>query len=52
MLPSFVAGETTLPQGVYNVWCEDGMIFYNDEKVSFHTLLKSEQISYNAALRQ
>ena len=52
MLPSFVADEATLPQGVYSVWCEDGMIFYNDEKVSFHTLLKSEQISYNAALRQ
>ena len=52
MLPSFVADEATLPQGVYSVWCEDGMIFNNDEKVSFHTLLKSEQISYNAALRQ
>lgn len=51
-LPSFVGSNTALPEGVFSVWCEDGEICYNDEAVSFGTLLNSEEISYRAVLKK
>ena len=51
MLPSFVGRNTALPEGVYSVWCEDGLICYNDDAVSFGTLLRNEEISYRAVLK-
>lgn len=51
MLPVFVGRDASLPEGVFSVWCEDGLICYNDDSVSFGSLLKSETISYGAALK-
>ena len=51
-LPSFVGSNTALPEGVFSVWCEDGEICYNDEAVSFGTLLNNEEISYLAVLKK
>ena len=52
MLPVFVGDEFSVPQNVNSVWCEDSIIYYNDDQVSFHTLLKSEDISYQAILKK
>ena len=52
MLPSFVGDEFAVPQNVYSVWCEDNTIYYNDAQVRFHSLLKSEDISYQAVLKK
>ena len=50
-LPSFVGSDATLPDGVFSVWCEDSLICYNDGAVSFDTLLRNEEISYRAVLK-
>lgn len=46
MLPGFVGDTFAVPEGVYSVWCEGEMICYNDEKISFTDLLRSEKMSY------
>ena len=51
MLPAFVGSDSSIPEDVFSVWCEDEMICYNDEAVSFGTLLKTEDISYRAILK-
>ena len=51
MLPAFVGNETSLPEDVFSVWCEDSTICYNDPAVSFGSLLKSDAISYQTALQ-
>ncbi len=51
MLPTFVGNDTSLPEGVFSVWCEDSTICYNDPAVSFGSLLKSDAISYQTALQ-
>lgn len=52
MLPSFVGGDFTVPEGVFSVWCEDEIILYNDERISFGNLLQSEEMSYRAVLKK
>ena len=52
MLPHFVGDEFAVPQNVYSVWCEDNTIYYNDAQVRFHSILKSEDISYQAVLKK
>lgn len=52
MLPSFVGGDFTVPEGVFSVWCEDNVICYNDETVSFQNLLSREDISYRTELKK
>ena len=51
-LPSFVGADASTPQDVFSVWCEDGLICYNDEAVTFGTLLSNEEISYRAELKK
>ena len=46
MLPSFVGSEFSVPEGVYSVWCEDTLICYNDEAISFNDVLASSQRNY------
>lgn len=52
MLPSFVGSHFSVPEGVFSVWCEEDLICYNDEAVSFSGLLKSEEMSYRAVLKK
>lgn len=52
MLPSFVGEHFTVPAGVYSIWCEDGVIFYNDETISIGNLLVDANISYRAELKK
>lgn len=50
MLPSFVGEDFSVPQGVFSVWCEEDIIYYNDDAVSFGGLLKGEKMTYRAVL--
>lgn len=52
MLPSFVGSNDTIPDGVFSVWCEEDTIYYNDDAVTFGSLLNSEDIAYRAVLRK
>lgn len=52
MLPSFVGSDFTVPEGVFSIWCEGEEICYNDESISFVSLLKSEDASYQAVLKK
>lgn len=52
MLPSFVGSNFTVPEGVFSVWCEEDLVCYNDDSVSFGQLLESEEMSYRAVLRK
>lgn len=52
MLPSFVGDAFAVPEGVFSVWCEEEGICYNDESVCFHSLLKSENMSYRTVLKK
>lgn len=52
MLPGFIGEEMLVPEDVFSLWCENGTICYNDGSVSVGGLLKSEEISYSAELRQ
>lgn len=51
MLPSFVGSDTSVPESVFSVWCENQLICCNDSAVSFGSLLKSEDISYSTVLK-
>lgn len=51
-LPSFVGCDFSVPEGVFSVWCEDQVICYNDEAASIKNLLRDEQVSYDAILKQ
>ena len=52
MLPCFVGGEFSVPEGVFSVWCEEDQICYNDEGISVKDLLAAEEISYRAVLKK
>lgn len=52
MLPGFVGHSFSVPEGVFSVWCEDGIIYYNDESVSFGSLLQNTQVAYEAVLKK
>lgn len=52
MLPSFLGDRFTVPSGVYSIWCEDGVIYYNDDGVTINQLLKGEALTYRAVLKQ
>ena len=52
MLPSFLGGDFSLPEGVYSIWCEENLICYNDDRISIRDLLASEDISYRAVLQK
>ena len=52
MLPSFVGSEFSVPEGVFSIWCEGESICYNDSRISFSELLKSENMTYQAVLKQ
>lgn len=51
MLPSFVGNMFSVPEGVFSVWCEESVIYYNDENVSFRNILQDENVSYRAVLK-
>lgn len=51
MLPGFLGNEFALPQNVLSVWCEGNQICYNDPAISFVNLLRSEEINYEAILK-
>ena len=50
MLPCFVGSNDTIPDGVFSVWCQDDTIYYNDDTVTFGSLLKGEGFAYRAVL--
>ena len=52
MLPSFVGSNFSVPEGVFSVWCEEDLICYNDETVSFSQVLESEEMSYRVVLKK
>ena len=52
MLPSFVGSNFSVPEGVFSVWCEEDLICYNDETVSFGQVLESEEMSYRVVLKK
>ena len=52
MLPGFVGETFAVPEDVFSLWFEDEMLCYNDEAVSFHQLLQSEEISYQTVLKK
>lgn len=52
MLPSFVGSEFSVPEGVFSIWCEEDLICYNDDTISFDDLLRGEKISYRAVLKK
>lgn len=52
MLPSFVGSEFSVPEDVFSIWCEGESICYNDSRISFSELLKSEDMTYQAVLKQ
>ena len=52
MLPAFLGGEFSVPEGVFSVWCEENQICYNDEGISVKDLLAAEEISYRAVLKK
>ena len=52
MLPSFVGSDFSVPESVFSVWCEGECICYNDDGISFSELLKSEDMTYQAVLKQ
>ena len=51
MLPSFVGDAFTVPADIYSVWCEEGIIYYNDASVTIDQLLKDENVDYRAILK-
>lgn len=52
MLPSFVGSDFSVPEGVFSIWCEEDLICYNDNAISFSEVLESEEMSYRAVLKQ
>ena len=52
MLPSFVGDQFAVPEGVFSIWCQDETIFYNDESIRITNLLKGENVTYKAVLKQ
>lgn len=52
MLPSFVGSNFSVPEGVFSVWCEEDLICYDDETVSFSQVLESEEMSYRVVLKK
>ena len=52
MLPGFVTQEFSVPEGVFSVWCEEEMVLYNDDTISMKNLLKTDEMSYRAVLKQ
>lgn len=52
ILPNFIGDSFTVPEGVFSVWCQDGVIYYNDEAVSIQKLLRDGDISYRAELEK
>lgn len=52
MLPGLVGEDFVVPAGVYGVWCEDGVIRYNDGKLTISNLLQENGISYRAEFAQ
>lgn len=52
MLPCFMGTDFAVPEGVYSIWCEESVIYYNDETVSIKQLLKDENVAYRAILKQ
>ena len=52
MLPTFVGDAFTVPEGVSSIWCDEQVIYYNDDAVSIGNLLKDEKIAYRAVRKQ
>lgn len=51
MLPAFVGDTFAVPADIYSVWCEDGIIYYNDASITIGQLLKDENVDYRAILK-
>ena len=52
MLPCFIGTDFAVPEGVHSIWCEDSVIYYNDESVAIKQLLKDAQVEYRAILNK
>lgn len=52
MLPAFVGDAFTVPEGVFSIWCDEQVIYYNDDAVSIGNLLKDEKTAYRAVRKQ
>lgn len=52
MLPAFLGEGFAVPQGVYSIWCEGGMICYNDETVTIGQFMKGKDFIYRAELKK
>ena len=52
MLPTFLGEGFAVPQGVYSIWCEGGMICYNDETVTIGQFMKGKDFIYRAELKK
>ena len=48
MLPSFVGGEFSVPQGIYSIWFEGRTVCYNDPAVSITQLMDKDGITFTA----